>query len=167
MDILNLIERLEDVVNGSRRVPVTNSLLVDEARIYNVIDQMRHAIPPALTKANRIEAERDRILAQANEEGERIRELARQEAIEQVNRDSTVIAAQRRADNLIERAERDADRIRYEADTYAAQMLAQLEQNLTRSLSVVRNGLAQLEESFAQQQAPPNQLEDDQSVVSE
>lgn len=152
MDILHLVERLEELLSESRRMPMTTNLLVDEDRVLNIVDQMRHSIPAAIKKANRTEAERDRILAQANEEAERIRELARQEAMEQVNRDSVVIAAQRRADNIIERANRDAEEIRLDSDRYVGQSLAQLEQDLTRSLSVVRNGLGRLEAQYMAEQ---------------
>lgn len=145
MDILHLIERLEQALNESRRLPMTASLMVDEDRIYTIIDQMRVAIPEAVRRAQRVEAERDRILAQAKEEAERIRELARQEAMELVDRDTVIINAQRKADTLVERAQAEAEKVRLGADQYAQRVLEQLEQDLTRSLSVVRNGLTRLE----------------------
>lgn len=145
MDILHLVDRLEQLLTDSRRLPLTSSIMVDEDRIYHIIDQMRVAIPDAVKRAGRIEAERERILAQANEEANRIRELARQEATELVNRDNIIASAHNRADTIIERARRDADRLRHEADDYVMRILGQLEQDLTRSLGVVRNGINMLE----------------------
>lgn len=145
MDILHLVDRLEQALNESRRLPLTANLLVDEDRIFNVLDQMRVAIPEAIKRANRVEAEKERIVAQAHEEAERIRELAKQEAMELVNRDAVIQNAHKRADNVLERAHIDADRVRLGADQYAARVLAQLEQDMTRSLSIVRNGLHRLE----------------------
>ena len=149
MDILHLVERLENVLNESRRLPLTASLLVDEDRIFNIIDQMRVAIPEAIKKAQRTEAEKDRILAQANEEGERIRGLAKQEAMDLVNRDAVIANAHNRAGKILERAHVDAERIRLGADDYAARILAQLEQDMVRSLRVVQNGLNHLEQQRA------------------
>lgn len=146
MDILHLVERLENVLNESRRLPLTASLLVDEDRIFNIIDQMRVAIPEAIKKAQRTEAEKDRILAQANEEAERIRDLARQEAMDLVNRDNVIASAHNRAEKIIERSHVDAERIRAGADDYAARILAQLEQDMVRSLRVVQNGLLHLDQ---------------------
>lgn len=141
MDIQNLVDRLEQTFNESFRIPLTASLVVNEDKVFNIIDQMRVAVPEEVKRANRIESEKDRILAQAKEEAERIRELAKQEAGDLVNRDSVMMTAQQRADNILERARRDAEALRKDADTYVAEVLAQLEDELLRSLTVVRNGL--------------------------
>lgn len=141
MDIQHLVDRLEQLLNESKRLPLSAYLLVNEDRIYNLVDQMRVAIPEEIKRANRIEADKDRIMAQANEEAERIRDLAKQEANELVTRDSITMSSQQRADNILERARRDADALRGDADSYAAEVLTKLEEDLLRSLAVVRNGL--------------------------
>ena len=134
MDILHLIQRLENVLNESRRLPMTASLLVDEDRIFNIIDQMRVAVPEKIKQAERIIAEQDRHKARAEEEARRIRELAEQEAMDLVNRDAVVRNAHVQAENIIARAHQDADKMRQDADAYAARVLAQLEQDMVRSL---------------------------------
>jgi cell division septum initiation protein DivIVA len=141
MDIQHLLDRLEQVLNESFRFPLSTYLFVNEDRVFNIIDQMRVAIPEEVKRANRVEAEKERILAQANEEAERIRELAKQEASELVKRDTVMSSAQQRADNILERARRDAQLLRGDADVYVAEVLTRLEEELLRSLSVVRNGL--------------------------
>ncbi len=152
MDILHLIDRLEQALNEGQRVWLTAKLMVDEDRVYGIVDQMRVAIPDAIKRANRIEAEKDRVLAQAHEEADRIRQLAKQEAEELISRDAVLTSAQQRADNILERARRDADALRQDADTYTIEVLARLEEDLLRSLSVVRNGLHKLQ---ADQEAVP------------
>lgn len=144
MDIQHLVDRLEQALSASRHIPLTANLIVDEDHIYNIIDQMRVAIPEEVKRANRIEAEKERILAQAKEEAERIRQLAKQEASELVKRDSIMASAQQRADNILERARREADTIRRDADVYVVDVLVNLEEDLLRSLSVVRNGLQKM-----------------------
>src|SRR5690606_22128640 len=104
MDIQHLVDRLEQALNDSPRIWLTANLIVNEDRIFSIIDQMRVAVPEEVKRANRIEAEKDRILAQAKEEAERIRELAKQEAGELVKRDAITISSQQRADNILERA---------------------------------------------------------------
>ena len=141
MDIQHLVDRLEQVFNESFRFPLSAYLFVNEDRVFNIIDQMRVAIPEEVKRANRIEAEKERILAQAKEEAERIRGLAKQEASELVKRDTVMSSAQQRSDNILERARRDAQVLREDADVYVAEVLTRLEEELLRSLSVVRNGL--------------------------
>jgi cell division septum initiation protein DivIVA len=145
MDIQHLVDRLEQILSDSRRVPMSSNLIVDEDRIFNVIDQMRVSIPEEVKRANRVESEKERILAQAHEEADRIRELAKQEAAELVRRDAIMTSAQQRADTILERARREADMMRAESDTYALDVLMKLEEDLLRSLSVVRNGMRKLE----------------------
>jgi len=154
MDIQHLVDRLEQALNESFRFPLSAYLFVNEDRVFNIIDQMRVAIPEEVKRANRIEAEKDRILAQAKEEADRIRELAKQEAAELVRRDSISLSSQQRADNILERARREAEALRHDADAYVVEVLINLEEDLLRSLSVVRNGLTkvQTEPETAEQQ---------------
>ena len=149
MDIQHLVERLEKMLNESFRLPFSAYLLVQEDRIFGLVDQMRVAVPEEVKRANRIEGEKDRILAQANEEADRIRELARQEAGELVSRDSISVSSQQRADLIIERARREADILRQDADVYVADVLSKLEEDLLRSLAVVRNGLHKVQPEMA------------------
>lgn len=158
MDIQHLVDRLEQVMNESSRFLFSAYLLVNEDRIYNIIDQMRVAVPEEVKRANRIEAEKDRILAQAKEEAERIRELAKQEAAELVKRDAITMASQQRSENILERARRDAEALRQDADVYVVEELSRLEDQLLRSLAVVRNGLRKVQgEPEASHPAPPDE----------
>ena len=145
MDIQHLVDRFEQQLNDSNRIPLSAYLIVNEDQMYNLVDQMRVAIPEEIKRASRIEAEKERILAQAHEEADRIRGLARQEANELVNRDSVVSSAQQRADNILERARRDSVALHQDADAYVFDVLSKLEEDLLRSLSVVRNGLRKIE----------------------
>lgn len=145
MDIQHLVDRLEQALGESRRIPMTTTLLVDEDQVFSIIDQLRVAIPEEVKRANRVEAERERILAQAHEEAERIRQLAKQEAEELVRRDRVAASAEQRAENILERARREADALRHDADVYVVDVLAKLEEDLLRSLSVVRNGLRKVQ----------------------
>jgi len=145
MEIQNLVDRLEQVLNDSTRVPMSAYLMVNEDKIYNIVDQLRITVPDEIKRANRIESEKERILAQAHEEAERIRELAKQEASELVKREVITSAAQQRADHILERARRDAHTLRQEADIYVVNELNKLEEDLLRSLAVVRNGIHQLQ----------------------
>ncbi len=141
MEIQHLVDRLEQILNDSRRVPMSAYLLVNEDSVYNLIDQLRIAIPEEIKRAGRVEAERDRILAQAKEEGERVRDMARQEAGDLVERDRVVVSAQDRADNILDRARHDSLILVQDADTYVVDVLSNLEADLLNSLAVVRNGL--------------------------
>ncbi len=141
MDIQHLVDRLEDLIDEGRHMPFSKFTLIDEERALEIIDQMRISIPEEIEKANRIIAQRDRVLAQANEEGARILQMTRQKGEQMLEQDSTVEAAKHRAQMIIEQARNEAANITNEADQYVMQVLAQLEQSLLKNLNVVRNGI--------------------------
>ncbi len=144
MDILHLVDRLEELLNESRPVPFTRSVLVDEDRFLELIDQMRVSIPDEIKKAKQQLAQRDRILAQAQEEAARTVAIAQQKAEDEVDRDAIVHGAQTRAEQIVAQARQDGDIVRAEADQYVIEALAALETELTRLLNQARNGIAKL-----------------------
>lgn len=145
MDILHLVDRLEELFNESRSVPFTHSVMVDEERILDIIDQMRVSIPEEIKKAQQLLAQRDRILAQAKEESDRTIALARERSDGLIERDAIVDAARGRADQVIAQARVDGDKVRQEADVYAMQKLSDLQAELERILNQVNNGIRTLQ----------------------
>jgi cell division septum initiation protein DivIVA len=141
MDILHLIDRLEEILNESRPIPLTHSVLVDEDRILDLIDQMRVAIPEEVKKSQQVLSQRDRILAQAQEEANRTLALARERSEQLIERDAIVQDAHARAEQIAREASANIDNIRAEADQYAVDVLTHLELDLDRILVQVRNGI--------------------------
>src|SRR5262245_53516786 len=141
MDILQLIDRLEELFNESKSIPLTRNVMVDEDRMLDIIDQMRIAIPEEVKKAQQLLGQRDRVLAQAQEEANRTLELARQKADQLVGKDNVVQEAQRRADQLLAQARADAENVRMDADDYVRNSLTQLQAELERITNQVINGI--------------------------
>lgn len=168
MDIQHLLGRLEAILLESRRVPGTKMRLVDADRCFQLIDQMVLAIPEEIRKAQKVEQEHDRIVAQAHEEAERIREMAREEAAQLADDTTIVTIAQNRAEAIEERARREADRLRAEADNYALDTLLRLREEMEHITAVVNNGIAKLEREFAErQQQTQNSLTEPDTAQTE
>lgn len=146
MDILHLVDRLEELLNQSRSIPLTHNVVVDEDRMLDLIDQMRVAIPEEVKKAQQMLAQRDRVLAQAQEEANRTLAIAREKSEQLVERDAIVQAAHARAEQIIKQAHAQIANTRREADAYAVETLTRLEMELERSLTQVRNGIRLLQE---------------------
>ena len=141
MDILYLVDRLEEIVKGSKQLPFSKLRLVDEGRIWPLLDQMRISIPDEVRRAERVIREKDRTIAQAHEEAERIVALARSEAAQLTAEHTIAQAAEERAAATRRQAEREVDAIRAGADDYAFDVLCNLEQELKRALTVIENGI--------------------------
>jgi cell division septum initiation protein DivIVA len=133
MDIQHLIDRLEDLVDEGRHIPLSRFTMIDEERALELIDQMRISIPEEIDKAQRIMNQRDRLLAQANEEAARVVDLAHEKTATLVDRDAVTQAAKNQATNISS-----------DADTYVLEVLDELESQLVRTLTVVRNGISKV-----------------------
>ena len=144
MDILHLVDRLEELFNESRPIPLTHNVIVDEDRMLDLIDQMRVAIPEEVKKAQQVLSQRDRIMAQSQEEANRTLALAREKSEGLVDQSAIVEAARIRVKEIEAEALRDAERTRREADNYVIETLSQLEVQLERSLNQARNGIMAL-----------------------
>jgi cell division septum initiation protein DivIVA len=141
MDIQHLVDRLEDLIDEGRHIPFSKFTMVDEERALELIDQMRISIPEEIEKASRVLAQRDRLLAQANEEAARVVQAARAKGEQLIDQEPSVQAAQNRAANIIEQARQEAEAIIKGADDYALDVLTQLEEKLSKTLTIVRNGI--------------------------
>jgi len=145
MDILHLVDRLEELFNESRPIWFTHSVIVDEDRMLDLIDQMRVSIPEEIKKAQQILAQRDRILAQAQEEANRTLALAREKSESMVERDGISQAAQGRAEQIIAQSRVESEATKRDADEYVLESLTKLEMEMDRILSQVRNGISTLQ----------------------
>ncbi len=145
MDILHLVDRLEELFNESRPIPLTKNVIVDEDRILDLIDQMRVTIPDEVKRSQQILAQKDRILAQAEEKANRITALAQEKGEQLLQQSSLVQAAQIEAEEIKSKSRADAERARRDADKYVIDALVRLEYELEKLLNQARNGILALQ----------------------
>lgn len=150
MDILHLVDRLEELLNQSRPLWFTHNVIVDEDRMLDIIDQMRVAIPDEVKKAQQLLSQRDRVLAQAQEEANRTLSIAREKSDQLVERDAIVQAAQARADQILNQVHVEGEQTRKDTDEYVVDSLTNLEFELERLLNQVRNGIHSLQKEIPQ-----------------
>jgi hypothetical protein len=153
-DITFLIERLEELLGESWRIPLSTYVVANEDAFHDVIDQMRTAIPKEIRQAERIHQERDRIIAQAKEEAERVVQLAEVDAAKLAEDHEIITAANQRAQTVIERAQREVETLKADADNYArgvleslGEQLGVLDSQVSTLQTVVRNGLMTLSQA--------------------
>ncbi|MGV7976052.1 MAG: hypothetical protein AB2L16_04090 [Anaerolineaceae bacterium] len=157
MDILHLVDRLEELFNNSRPIPLSRSVVVDENAFMDIIDQMRISIPDDIKKSQQIIAQKDRILAQAQEEANRTLALAREKSEKMIEKSDVYLAAQAKADQITEQARREASQTQLDADRYVVETLTKLEAEMNRILAQVRNGIKTLQAE--DQITPPEEID--------
>jgi cell division septum initiation protein DivIVA len=144
MDVLDLIDRLQHLVDSAKNVPLRDQVRVNKQEIRDILDQMRATIPGEIKEARWIVQEREDLLAEAKREAERIPEEARERQAELVSRHELVRQAERAAEEIIEGARGRDREIRLGAEDYADEILNTLELNLAKLVAAVQRGRERL-----------------------
>ncbi len=175
MDILYLLDRLENLIASSRRMPLMNQILLKEADILSIIDEMRTAIPDEIQQARRIVQDKERILSQANAEAANIVSRARAESERAMNREGLLREAEGRSQELIRQAEEQAqevirqakrhtEHLQNDADAYVSETLHGLKEHLTSIETEVSRTILSIDrglESIATQGSDEYENEED------
>ena len=146
MDIQFLVERLEALVVNARKLPMTSQVILEQAAVLDLIDQMRVAIPEEVKSARRIVQESGRVVQKAREEGEGIIGAAQEQAAILLQDQSIIREAELRAGDVEKATQAKADETMRGADQYASDVLIRLESDLVKTLSIVKKSLEVLDE---------------------
>ena len=142
-----MVDRLEDLFQHGSRVPLTRRVIVDEQAFLDIIDQMRLAIPDDIKKAKRVVEEQERLLADANDEAERIETAAQEQASLLLSREGLIQMADERASDIVDSARMHADQLMTDADAHCLQVLGALEEEMSNLLAQTRNGIRHVQSS--------------------
>lgn len=145
MDVLQLIDRLEQLISQGTRLPLSSRTMIDEQEFLDIIDQLRVTVPEEIKQARRVSQERERITLQAESEAEKILNEAETRATAMLQDNELLRRAEEEARQLIEDAQRAAEEIRRGADQYALDVLTGMENELTRTLATIRKGRTTLD----------------------
>src|SRR5437588_12611386 len=145
MDILYLVDRLENLITSSKKMPLSNSLLVKESEILKIIELMRTAIPDEIKQARRIIQEKERILAQAQADASTLLARAREETERVMNREGLLRTAEARSHELVRQAEERARSVVVKAEEHGEQLKADADNYVAETLSNLKDHLASIE----------------------
>ncbi len=145
-DIIFLVERLESLVATGKKLPLTNNVVLDQATVLELIDQLRVSVPDEVRQARRITEEAGRITERAREEGDAIVARAQEQAAQMLEERELVRAAEQRAAEILDQAKDEAREVRRGADEYAAGVLIRLEGECIKALTSIKRGIDMLDE---------------------
>ncbi len=145
MDIVEHIDKIEELINQARKVPFTSNVMVSEDEIYELIDSLRQILPEEIKQARWIVKERKELLDEAKNEADRIVSEALDKASKLIAETEIIKKATKQAEEIVKDAENKARTIRLEAEDYADEKLANLEAILTKLITTVEKGRDQLQ----------------------
>ena len=134
------------MVAAGKKLPLTNNVVLDQATILELVDQLRTSVPDEVRQARRITEDAGRITDRAREEGETIVGRAQEQAAQMLEERELVRMAQQRAGEILDTANQEAAEVRRGADEYAAGVLIRLEGECIKALTSIKRGIDMLDE---------------------
>ncbi len=128
---------------------MTSNVVIDKDAAFDLIDELRAAIPEEIRAAKRINSEGERIMEKAQEEAEQIVARAQEQAAFLIEERELTRAAEVRSEEIIAEAHGHADEIRHGAEEYAASVLVKLEGEVVKLLQGIRRGISMLDDRHA------------------
>lgn len=137
MEIINLLEKLEDIVEEAAKMPLTNKVMINREEILEIITEMRIKLPDEIKQASWIKVERQRILSESQSEASSIIHdaMSRQELLID-DHELTKLAVQN-AKEIEENARRNAFEIKSETMDYCGRILAKTQDGLEAMLKTL------------------------------
>ncbi|MBQ9058026.1 MAG: ATPase [Atopobiaceae bacterium] len=147
-DIESLVDELEAIVSDGR-TPFgggNNKRIVDSNDVFEILDEIRSRFPQEFADARRILKEQDELINRARQQADSIIADAQQQAVILAGDQEIVRLAQQEADMIRDQAQQYERDTRYNAEEYAENVLAHLEDNLrsiTSSVTRTRQVIAE------------------------
>lgn len=136
-EILYLVDQLEELVGVGKRVPFSGKVMVEEEHFLGLIDQLRVAVPNEIKQAQRVIRERERIIAESQEEASKILETAKKRVAYLISQEGILNEARQQGEEILRAADDTRKRTLGEIDVFAIERFDYVEQALRKSLSVM------------------------------
>ncbi|NLV21356.1 MAG: ATPase [Syntrophomonadaceae bacterium] len=150
MEIFRILDELELLLKGSRKVPLTGGKsMVETSRFLERVDRIRAILPEELETAKLIMAEKERIVSEACAEADKYLEHSKSHIAQLVDDSEITRSAREAAEEIIARSEEIATQIRRDADEYADGVLSHMEIVLRKGLDTVIQGRDDIREGLS------------------
>ena len=144
-DIDALLERLENNVISARAVPFSDNCMVDREEMLVLITMIRDELPGELKQAKWLLEQNRQLIAEARKEAENIMRDAEARMSRMIDEHEITQKARVQANDLLEKANQAAQKIRAGSMEYARKRLSEIEDQLTAMLMTVQRNKKELQ----------------------
>jgi hypothetical protein len=149
-DVLILLDRLEELVGVSRRMPFGNRVIIEEDEFLGLVDQIRAAVPREIRQAQRVVEERSDIITGAQQEAAKILDHARTQAEYIISEQGVMNEARQRGEDYLRQVEMEQRRSIGQIDDYALQQIGRVEEAIQDGLNLVMDALREASSNLEQ-----------------
>ncbi|MBP1924858.1 vacuolar-type H+-ATPase subunit H [Sedimentibacter acidaminivorans] len=130
MDVLNLLEKIEDIVEDASKFPLSNKVMIDKEEVLEVINEIRLKLPDEINRASWVAKERQRILTEAQSEAEELIEKVKEQQKMYIEESEIAKQAKLYAKQIVEEAEQKANDMKLGAYSYSDDILSKLQDKI-------------------------------------
>jgi len=134
-----LLAALKEIVEEARGIPLAGEkCIVDRDQLLDLIEELQDILPEEIKSAEDIMQRRSELVEQSKRAAETIRRQAEEAARQMVSETEIVLAAKRRAKEILGNAEIQGRELRRGANQYCEDTLKRTEEAVALSLEEVR-----------------------------
>lgn len=134
-----MINDLYEMLEASAKLPLSkDKAIVSVTGVKEMLDEIKANLPQEIRQARSIVADRNRIIAQANQEAESIIHAAEERAKKMVAKSELVRQAQRRSNEMISDAKQKSTEMKRAAGEYVDDIMKQADDELSRTLAELK-----------------------------
>jgi len=148
--ILKYLDTIEDILEDSKPVPFSGKIAVDREKIYEVIDEIRLNMPSEIRQSQKIIAEHDKIVADANAKASTLIKEAEDKVSKLIDEHEIYKQALEEGNEIIEESKKNARDMRINAMDYADEILVKTEEVVRESLDRISKQNQSVEDFFNQ-----------------
>jgi hypothetical protein len=143
-DTESILEEVIDTIASAPNVPLSSTPRIDRDHIVAILQDALSCLPEEIRQARWMLKERAEFMAKTQREADEIIEAARVQAERMVQRTEVVRAAESRARQILEAADADSRRLKNETEDFLDRRLASFEILLDRLSRTVAQGRERL-----------------------
>ncbi len=148
-NIIELFERLEDMIDESNKLPFTENVVVNKQELLELLMDIKLKFPNALKQAEWVVQERNKILMDAKKEAELKVQESQRYAVKLVDENEVTRKAYEQAEKIIESAKQTEREMKLGAVEYVDNVLVKLEDTLKMAMENFHNQFISIENTYS------------------
>ncbi len=135
--IVEVVDRLEELVGMGKRVPFSSRVMVEESEFLDLVDLLRTAVPNEIRMAQRVIKEREYIIGEAHSEAARILKAARDRAEYAVSEQGLLREVRQQSEEILRQTDERRQRSVGMVDVYALRQFEKAEEAMRDCLRLI------------------------------
>lgn len=132
MQIVKYLDTMQSLIESAGKVPMTNKVMIDKEEMLNLIESIYNYLPEEFKKAQWIVHEKEKILQDATEQAEKIKQESYEYHKKRLKNHDLVKEARLQAETMLMKADRTSKEMQTEATNYAGEILHSVESEIAK-----------------------------------